>query len=83
MGIVEGCLFGVLLVFLFDVLLAGVTQAALTLCLTAASTLLGVLLTVCKIVISHHSFILIMAFSSQNQHLDNIIIHIISIDLSL
>jgi hypothetical protein len=41
------------LVFLFDVFLAGVAQAALTLCLTAATALLGVLLAVCEIVISH------------------------------
>ena len=43
------------LVFLFDILFAGVAQAALTLCLAAAATLLGVLLTVCKIIVSHNS----------------------------
>ena len=41
------------MVFLFDVFFAGVAQAALTLGLTAATALLGVLLAVCEIVISH------------------------------
>ena len=41
------------MVFLFDVFLAGVAQAALTLGLTATTALLGVLLAVCEIVISH------------------------------
>ena len=41
------------MVFLFDVFLAGVSQAALTLGLTAATALLGVLLTICEIVVSH------------------------------
>ena len=46
----------VFLLFLLslDVLLAGVAQAALALGLTAATALLGVLLSVCKIVVSHH-----------------------------
>ena len=39
--------------FLFDVFLAGVAQAALPLLFSAATALLGVLLTVCKIVVSH------------------------------
>lgn len=41
------------LVFLFDVFLAGVAQAALPFLFTAATALLGVLLTVCEIVVSH------------------------------
>ena len=45
--------FVILLLFLLDVLLTGVAQAALTLLLAAATALLGVLLTVCKIVVSH------------------------------
>ena len=39
--------------FLFDVFFAGVTQAALTLGLTAATALLSVLLSICKIVVTH------------------------------
>ena len=42
-----------LIVFLFDVLLAGVAQTALSLSLTAATALFGVLQTICKIVVSH------------------------------
>ena len=42
-----------LLLFLLDVFLAGVAQAALPFLLAAATALLGVLLTVCKIVVSH------------------------------
>ena len=41
------------MVFLFDVFLAGVAQAALTLGLTAATALLGVFLAVCEIVVCH------------------------------
>ena len=40
-------------VFLLDIFLAGMTQPTLPLGLTAAATLLGVLLTVCKVVIGH------------------------------
>ena len=36
-----------------DVFLAGVAQAALAFCLAAATALLGVFLTICKIVVSH------------------------------
>ena len=39
--------------FLFDVFLAGVAQTALPFLFAAASALLGVLLAVCKIVVSH------------------------------
>jgi len=42
-----------MLVFLLDVFLAGVAQAALPLLLTVSAALLGVLLAVCKIVIGH------------------------------
>lgn len=42
-----------MLLFLFDVFLAGMAQAALPLGFTAATALLGVLLAVCKIVVSH------------------------------
>ena len=42
-----------MLVFLLDVFLAGVAQAALPLCFAALTALLGVLLAVCKIVIGH------------------------------
>ena len=42
-----------LLVFLLDVFLAGVAQAAQALGFTASTALLGVLLAVCKIVVSH------------------------------
>ena len=41
------------LVFPLDVFFTGVAQAALTLGLTAATALLGVLLTVCEIVVCH------------------------------
>ena len=41
------------MVFLFEVFLAGVAEAALTLGLAAATALLGVFLTVCEIVIGH------------------------------
>lgn len=43
----------VLLVFLLDVFLAGMAQSTLSLGLTAATALLGVLLSVCKIVVCH------------------------------
>ena len=42
-----------LFVYLFDVFLAGFFQATLTFRLAAATALLGVFLTVCKIVVSH------------------------------
>ena len=42
-----------MLLFLFDVFLAGVAQAALPFLFAAATALLGVLLAVCKIVVSH------------------------------
>ncbi len=41
------------LLFLLDVLLAGTAQATLTLSFSAAATLLGVLLAVCKVVVGH------------------------------
>ena len=43
------------MVFLFEVFLAGVAQAALTLGLAAATALFGVLLAVCEIVVCHNS----------------------------
>ena len=53
----RGCVHDRLVVFrvlfLLDVFLAGVAQAALPFLLAAATALLGVLLTVCKIVVSH------------------------------
>ena len=50
------CCHRLLFVFLFDVFLTGATQAALTFGLTAATALFSVLLTVCKIIISHRHF---------------------------
>jgi len=43
-----------LLLFLLDVFLAGVAQASLPLSFTTATALLGVLLTVCKIIVGHN-----------------------------
>jgi hypothetical protein len=48
-------LFFLFLLFFLDVFFAGVAQAALTLGLTAAATLLGILLAICKIIVSHNS----------------------------
>ena len=64
------------LVFLFDVFFAGMAQAALTLGLTTASALLGILLTVCKIIVSHRLFIFIMTLCCQNQHFYNVVKYI-------
>ena len=52
----RGSLLGLLFLFflfLFDVFLAGVAQTALPLLFESATALLGVLLSVCKIVVSH------------------------------
>ena len=70
-------------VFLFDVFFAGVAQAALPFLFSAATALLGVLLAVCKIVVSHHSFIMIMPLSGQYKHFNNVVIHIVYQAISL
>ena len=43
-----------MLLFLLDIFLAGMAQSALPLLFTAVTALLGVLLAVCKIVVSHN-----------------------------
>ena len=73
----ESILF-ILFIFLFDVFLADAAQAALTLLFTATTAFLGVLLSVCKIVVSHQSFISIMTLGGQNKYFHNVVVHIIN-----